>query len=289
LNLKPYLAQQIPLKMNKTNYHLDNNLKLKSARNIIVLLLIVIAALGGFLLGGNSNFQFLLIPIVLLCLINFLFLHYIFRHMVHMKDNYNQLTEFIQLKEKVGGEMTLPVSRGYAASPDFLNEILETIKQTQPKKILEASCGISTISISEFLIKNNLSEVEHIALEHDDFYAKKCQAKVRNSKSQVVVAPITEHNINSKKWKWYSTEAVKDFQDIDLYIIDGPPHYLQKNSRYPALPIMIKNLSRNCVVLLDDSYRPQEREILEMWKKEFQMDYEILWSEKGIGRLTYNV
>lgn len=273
--------------MNKTNYHLDNNLKLKSARNIIVIIVLILTLICAYFLSGSdqTNFQFLLIPICVLCVINFLMLHYVFRHLVDMKDDYSQLTEFIQLKEKVGNEVTLPVSRGYAASPDFLNEVLETVKTVQPKKILEASCGISTISISEYLIKNQQTDVEHIALEHDKFYAKKCQTKVRNKKSQVIVAPITEHIIKGKKWKWYSIDAVKDFKDIDLYIIDGPPAYLQKNSRYPAVPLLAKNLSEDCVILLDDSYRPQEQAILAQWKEEFQMDYEILWSEKGIGKM----
>ena len=272
--------------MNKTNYHLTNNLKLNSARNIIVIVLLTLT-IGGFLFSFENEYHqiiILLAVVFILCITNFLLLHYIFKHTVQIKDDYHQLTEFIQLKEKVGNEITLPSSRGYAASPDFLNEVLDTIKAIQPKKIVEASCGISTVSISEFLLKNGLTNVEHIALEHDEFYAKKCQSKVRNPNSKVILAPITEHNINGKKWKWYGIDQLQNMTDVDLLIVDGPPAYLQKNSRYPALPLLLKKLTNNCVVLMDDCYRPQEQNILALWKKEFQFDYEILFSEKGIGR-----
>ena len=273
--------------MLKKYYHLNNNLKLDSARNIIlisvVLLTILAFVLQAFFL--EKYVLLLLVPIFILVVVNFLFLHFLFKHVVQMKDDYSQLTEFIQLKEKIGNEITLPLSRGYAASPDFLNAVLDTIKATKPKRILEASCGISSISISEYLIKNNLTDVQHIALEHDELYWKKCSADIRNSNSEIKLAPIVEHQIDGKSWKWYDIQNIADFKDIDLFIIDGPPAYLQKNSRYPAVPLLIKQLSPNCVVLLDDSYRGQEQFILAEWTKQYGFTHEILWSEKGIGRM----
>ena len=274
--------------MKNNHYHLHNNIKLNSARNIIIILILLITI--GVAIGvdsiRNDYLIIFLVPIFILAIINFVFLHYIYKNMVSMKSDYNQLTEFLQLKEKIGSDIKLPLNRGYAASPDFLNEVLETIEQIRPKRILEASCGISSISISEFLIKNNWTDVEHIALEHDEFYWKECNEKIRNDKSQIIHAPIKEYSIEGKSWKWYDIEKVKDFENIDLIIIDGPPAYLQKLSRYPALPLLHQNLSPNCVVLLDDCYRPQEQTIASRWAESYNFNKKILYSEKGIGKLT---
>lgn len=276
--------------MNSIRYHFHNNLKLNSAFYILSALFIIIA-IGAFFLVDDISPKVmgaLLIPVFLISFINFIFLHYIYKHIVHMKDDYNQLTEFIQLKEKVGPEMKLPMSRGYAASPDFLNEIINTIEETKPQKILEASCGISTISISEYLIKNELNAVQHFAMEHDKFYLTSCQEKVRNEKSKIIHTPIKDYSIDGKSWKWYDIENIKNFKGVDLLIIDGPPAYLQKNSRHPALPLLFENLSPNCVILMDDCYRPQEQFIVADWAKKYKLELKILPAEKGIGRLMIN-
>jgi hypothetical protein len=69
---------------------------------------------------------------------------------------------------------------------------------------------------------------------------------------------------------------------IDLLIIDGPPGFIQKHSRYPALPLLNKQLAKDCVVFLDDAARDDEQEMVRRWLKtypEFHADY--IANERG--------
>ena len=51
-----------------------------------------------------------------------------------------------------------------------------------------------------------------------------------------------------------------------MLVIDGPSGFRQKNSRYPALPLLFDQLAPNCVVFLDDAARHDEREIVKLWQ-----------------------
>ncbi|MDH5711928.1 MAG: class I SAM-dependent methyltransferase, partial [Gammaproteobacteria bacterium] len=56
---------------------------------------------------------------------------------------------------------------------------------------------------------------------------------------------------------------------IDILVIDGPPGFLQKNSRYPSLPLLFDRLSESCSVFLDDAARDDERELVAQWLIEY--------------------
>ncbi|MES9855801.1 MAG: hypothetical protein ABW166_04240 [Sedimenticola sp.] len=42
-----------------------------------------------------------------------------------------------------------------------------------------------------------------------------------------------------------------------MLVIDGPSGFIQKHSRYPALPLLFDKLSNNGMVFLDDAARPR--------------------------------
>ncbi|MEW7981969.1 MAG: hypothetical protein G8D28_10950 [gamma proteobacterium symbiont of Phacoides pectinatus] len=48
-------------------------------------------------------------------------------------------------------------------------------------------------------------------------------------------------------------------------MIDGPPGFIQRHSRYPAIPRLLGRLSEDAVVFMDDAARTEEREIVDMW------------------------
>jgi hypothetical protein len=69
---------------------------------------------------------------------------------------------------------------------------------------------------------------------------------------------------------------------IDLLVIDGPPESTQKMARYPALPLLFKYLLNESIIILDDGGRKEEKEIVEIWEKEFEnISSEYLDFEKG--------
>ena len=67
-----------------------------------------------------------------------------------------------------------------------------------------------------------------------------------------------------------------------MLVIDGPPGFLQKHSRYPALPMLNERLAEYCAVFLDDAAREDEQELVRRWLKEnpgFQVEY--IENERG--------
>jgi hypothetical protein len=56
-------------------------------------------------------------------------------------------------------------------------------------------------------------------------------------------------------------------KNIDFLVVDGPPRKLQEKSRFPALPMLFENLSKESIIILDDSNRDNEKEVIESWIK----------------------
>jgi hypothetical protein len=75
---------------------------------------------------------------------------------------------------------------------------------------------------------------------------------------------------------------------IDMLVMDGPPAATAPLARYPALPVLGNQLSPGSIVLLDDTYREEERLIVARWKKEYPRLSDIPYisiTEKGTACL----
>jgi hypothetical protein len=71
-------------------------------------------------------------------------------------------------------------------------------------------------------------------------------------------------------------------QPIDLLVVDGPPGNIQKQSRYPALPLFYRQLSDRSTIILDDGLREDEQRIVARWEREFDnLSIQFLSLEKG--------
>ncbi|MDJ0806556.1 MAG: class I SAM-dependent methyltransferase, partial [Gammaproteobacteria bacterium] len=67
---------------------------------------------------------------------------------------------------------------------------------------------------------------------------------------------------------------------------DGPSSFLQKHSRYPALPVLFPRLADGCRIYLDDAARQDEREILAMWQTAYaDLEHEYVATERGCSIL----
>ena len=60
--------------------------------------------------------------------------------------------------------------------------------------------------------------------------------------AEVRHAPLKRGMIGDAEWYWYDPEQLEGIDDIDLLLVDGPPGMIQKNSRWPALPLLFDRL-----------------------------------------------
>lgn len=200
-------------------------------------------------------------------------------------NHYRQIEALFSIFNLLALRHPLPPMRGWAVSPDFMKLVISSVFEHKPRLVVELGSGVSTLVVGYCLQKLNQGEV--ISVDHEESYTRITKNNVLNHSLQnvvqVIYAPLKNITIYDKTWLWYDLGFLTSLeQPIDLLIIDGPPGDLQKLSRYPALPLLIDSLSDNALVLLDDSNREDEQEIVKLWKQNFSLSkVEQIVTEKG--------
>ena len=101
------------------------------------------------------------------------------------------------------------------------------------------------------------------SLEQDAEYAKKVQKLLFRygiKNVNLFVAPIVSYST----FDWYHVPPAIFEEAFDLVICDGPAGPL-KGGRVGLVPVLINQLRRPCIILLDDVDRESERRALEVW------------------------
>jgi predicted O-methyltransferase YrrM len=203
---------------------------------------------------------------------------------------FRQLEALQGLYTDLGLTHSLPDTRGWAASPDFLLELARHALAEKPSLVVECSSGTSTLVLARCLQINGTGKL--YSLEHDPLYARQTREQLRrhglSDWAVVVEAPLIPRNFEGATWPWYATDALPRQGDIDMIVIDGPPQATRALARYPAGPVLFGRLAPGAAVFLDDAQRPDERQILQRWAREFpEIEQHELRCEKGAARLLY--
>ncbi|MDH5472977.1 MAG: class I SAM-dependent methyltransferase [Gammaproteobacteria bacterium] len=192
------------------------------------------------------------------------------------------------LSEKLNFNKDLPFTPDWSAAADFLNIISDHCLTLKPEIIVECSCGLSTLILARCCQLNGIGHV--YSLENGPDYAARTRQQLEQFNltqyASVIDAPLEKITLHKTDYLWYSTHELPD-ETIDMLVIDGPPGFMQKNSRYPALPLLTKRLSRHCVVFLDDAARDDEQNIIRQWLKDYpQLTHQYISAERGCSILT---
>jgi predicted O-methyltransferase YrrM len=201
---------------------------------------------------------------------------------------FRQLEALQGLYAELGIGKSLPATRGWAASPDFLLALARHALQERPRTVVECSSGVSTVVLARCMQINGAGMV--YSLEHDALYAQATRAELERHGlagfATVLVAPLRMLDIGAAQWPWYAHEALPASLAIDLLAIDGPPMDSGALARYPAGPALFHRLAPNAAVFLDDAGRAAESAILQRWNNEFpQLSQTLLACEKGCAVL----
>ena len=234
---------------------------MKKVKNKVIISFFIISTVH-IIINQEINLNF----IFLILIIGFLYIKLYSKYKI--QDSYRQLEILIPLINNLVIDKRLPSTRGYAASPDFLYTIVDIIKKNQPKIIVEAGSGISTI-ISAYAFKKYGGK-HIISFDHEKKYADltKKEIKYHNLEkfANVLFTPLINYQ---NGLAWYDISQVDNIKNIDLLIIDGPPTKGSKDARYPAIPLLIEKINIGGIVILDDGKRKPEKLIVERWMKEF--------------------
>ena len=207
------------------------------------------------------------------------------------EKNINQIEAMQSIYSTFTFNAPLSATRKMAASPDFLKLVVETIMINKPKLVLELGSGVSSIIASKSLEKNGNGKL--ISIDNNDKYAKFTRERLSMENltdvARVITSELKMQIINEQNYMWYESTFLKEInQNIDLLIIDGPPRIINKNARYPAIPLLKNYFSEKIIILIDDGNRQDDSQTIKKWLFEFD-DFisEYIDTEKGAFILKY--
>jgi predicted O-methyltransferase YrrM len=168
----------------------------------------------------------------------------------------------------------LPNSRGWAASPDFCRLLIQTIQQKKPRIVVELGSGLSTHLLG--YLCRQFPEMRVYSVEQDAAYLEEVRASlIRHgiqSNIAFIHAPIAAIPVEGNALSWYDTSMFSALPAaVDCVIVDGPSFHAPitaANTRYPALPVFKARLAEGAIVLVDDTDRMPDREIVARWRRE---------------------
>ncbi len=192
-----------------------------------------------------------------------------------------------QLQQDLNFELALPVTPDWSAAADFLHLIKDHCIAKKPETIVECSSGLSTLILAGCCQKNNSGHV--YSLENGEQYQHKTLQQLKQFQLQnyadVFYAPLINYKINHRQYDWYQYDSVSKLE-IDMLVIDGPPGFIQKHSRLPALPLLFRQLQDGACVFLDDAGRDEEKQIIKMWLEQFPaLSHEYIDTDRGCSIL----
>ena len=192
-----------------------------------------------------------------------------------LEDHYSNLRSYINL-QPILGETFVPYSF-WAMEPGSLIKLLATIQYHDYRTIVECGAGLSTVAIGKLLKQSGGGHI--YSLEDDEqWHAVMSTILIQENLEEFITVLYAPLEMNPESGEmWYSQVAAQQILDsvdqIDLLIVDGPKS-IAATSRMPALPTFISKLDHKSLIVLDDSKRENEQQVLRHWRDRFSLEIE---------------
>lgn len=156
----------------------------------------------------------------------------------------------------------------YSALPwTVLQLVQEIINTSSDALVVELGSGTSTLWMA-VAAKRASKSVRIISVDHSAEWADHTRrALAANGVEDLVelrVAPLVP--LTEGGGDWYDPALLHDVDDIALLFIDGPPGSTSKRARMPAVEMLADRMALECVVVIDDTNRPDEKASVEAWR-----------------------
>jgi hypothetical protein len=153
-------------------------------------------------------------------------------------------------------------NEGFAARTDYLEEVARRAATTRGP-ILECGSGLTSILLGLLAGRRG---VETWSLEHIPEWRARVEGALRRYDVPGVHIQLSKLR-DYEGFAWYDPPLASMPQQFQLVICDGPPG-ATAGGRYGLLPVLGERLSTQSVILLDDSDREGEAEVLQRWMTE---------------------
>jgi hypothetical protein len=197
-----------------------------------------------------------------------------------------QVESLIALYRILDGKPTLPSTRRWAASPDFLLHLVTHISRHHPKIIVECGAGTSTVAMA-FALRDR-SDAHIYSIENHPRFAADVREELARRKLDklvtVINAPLIQHSYPGfeHSFEWYDLSDASIPDGIEMLVVDGPFGFLNKYTRYPAGPELLKRMAKHGHIFVDDALRPDEAALGRLWRSLYpDLGVRELRAEKG--------
>lgn len=212
-------------------------------------------------------------------------------HLKKERDHHAKRTQdIVNLFSMVPIRSGIPPLGLWTASADLLVELVDRLVTERPSTVVEGGSGVSTV-VMALAAKEHQIPVKIVALEAQPVWAEHTRAMLERhgvaEYAEVRLAPLARTSIAEHETPWYDEAAIADLTDIGLLLVDGPPEGTGERARYPMVPLLKDKLAARCTILVDDTGRPSDADVVERWKPLLpDFDFEVLHLDKGAALLT---
>ncbi|MGF1642528.1 MAG: hypothetical protein ACFCUJ_02725 [Thiotrichales bacterium] len=149
---------------------------------------------------------------------------------------------------------------GYAAGVSYLGHVAQHVALARGP-VLECGSGATTLLMAT-LMRDSGQRL--VVLEHNEIWFNYMQQVLQGlgyDHVALIHAPLRQYGY----YQWYDVDAQSLNGGIAVVVCDGPPGSIP-GGRYGLMPVMQSSLADDCVILLDDTHRQAERQIIEAWR-----------------------
>ena len=159
---------------------------------------------------------------------------------------------------------------GSSMRPAAIVAILSDVLVNERRTIVECGSGNSTVFTARLLTQLGDGGHVHSLDDHADWATVTQRALEREglqSLASVVHAPLMNG--------WYDRARMPEVSGIDLLVVDGPPAYERETarSREPALEVFWERLAPGATIVLDDSWREGEQQVISAWEQRYGIKF----------------
>lgn len=182
---------------------------------------------------------------------------------------FSQYKDKVKRKEKIDDKLLEKLiytwgNVGYSAKIEYIKIMILYANNAQ-KLIFECGCGLSTLILGVIAKERN---IKMISVEHIPFWAERVKneiVKYNLSNNEIIVSNL----INYGDFEWYERVNIDD--KIDLVICDAPPASTF-GGRKGFLYLYKDNIKSGSVILVDDTVRRAEKDMIKEWEGLMPMD-----------------
>lgn len=177
----------------------------------------------------------------------------------------------------------LPPLGDWAIDPPFAVALVNLVLDCRPAVVVECGSGASTVVTAAALRRHEVKG--HVtSLESDDAFADVTRGYLRRHGLEDFASVHTAPVADGPHGRWYDVSALDSLAgDVDMLVVDGPSTAAHGPfARSPALPALYERLAPGARILVDDTFRPAEQQIVEQWGRDHpEIEFTALLTQNG--------